>query len=414
MGVATDPGIELLRESHRGFALLRVDGRTVAVQPLGGALSPAAVRAGAFRLALGAEDAVELEQVVATWSDAVAAIDRAAARFVAGDHAEAAALASEVHVRFPALFAALTTAPAPAQPVAEREIALAMLRWARGDAAAAFDHLRTCWRTAPRDASFETLMLQGAAAAARDLTAAGRGAEGSMLVATAIGELHANRCAIVRQDHAGHVLWRHPEVTRRVRGIVQVGAHEGGEIDAFCRLGFRHQIYFEPVPEPFAVLAARVAALDPARFTAQASPLAISDRIGTRRFFRGNHTHDSSFLDLDPARSPLHAANRHVGSFEVATTTLDELARRGVFDPAAHDLLFVDVQGAEHEVVLGARDVLRRVRFVCLEVSHAPVYAGAWTPERLHALMAAAGFERRDEMATPGSEQSDVLYARAR
>jgi FkbM family methyltransferase len=132
-------------------------------------------------------------------------------------------------------------------------------------------------------------------------------------------------------------------------------------------------------------------------------PLALSDRAGEASFhvssgrppeeFAGkdwNYGNKSSSL-LAPARSdPMYGWIEFKETIKVRTGTLDEFCR----ERAIHrvDFVHMDVQGAEHLVLQGARTMLPHVLALWLEVSDQQLYAGQRLRRDIEKCMQAHGF----------------------
>ncbi|GEM_PF-767782 len=240
----------------------------------------------------------------------------------------------------------------------------------------------------------------------------GREEEASALLAEAERRLRQKEIESALADMGNHVLWESPEVCELVEGVILVGANIGDEVDAFCRLGFTNQCYFEPVDRAWDELVRQLAKIDPERFRVRAFKLALGDRAGTFDFFEGRESGNSSFLDLSPNRSEHHRHNIHARRIPIETETLDRLVARGEVDLEGHNLLFMDVQGFEHQVLLGARRSLESIDFVVLEVSYAEIYEGNPLSGETRAFMEELGFDFYKECPGPFPEQGDAIYVR--
>lgn len=77
----------------------------------------------------------------------------------------------------------------------------------------------------------------------------------------------------------------------------------------------------------------------------------------------------------------------------VRATTLDKFFRESGVESV--DLMWLDLQGAELQVLRGARDYLDVVDCIYLEISDKPMYAGACTFAELHEFLSGSGFSLR-------------------
>lgn len=244
------------------------------------------------------------------------------------------------------------------------------------------------------------LQLVGEAAAARRMLAVLR-----RLVDT------ARIAGICRRFHP-HVVWTRPDLLRHVRGVLQVGANVGDESECWSALGMRNLIAFEPVPSAFATLQDNLQRHAPEGATWTAVPLAVADRCGEFEFWQGLQTGNSSFFELHPTRSEFHQRNRHDRRIVVTTTTLDDYFAGRDDLVGQHNLMFIDVQGAEHLVILGAKRCLSRIDYVVMELSEAEIYTGTKSIAAMDELMAQHDFDKVAQLPNGFPEQVDALYAR--
>jgi FkbM family methyltransferase len=142
---------------------------------------------------------------------------------------------------------------------------------------------------------------------------------------------------------------------------------------------------------------------------------ALGERPGQVTINRNEFVPSSSILPMAELHRKAFPYTKRATEVIVGIVPLDEFLGL-VVEPA---LLKIDVQGYELNVLRGATEVLPLCTGVVLEVSWAPLYHGAATPERLAELLSAAGFEHRarvDELYHPKSPrtllQSDEFWAR--
>ncbi len=348
----------------------------------------------------------ELERQLATWRQAAAPLQELAAALVVNDEARAAAPLTRLTALAPRLrlWAIEAYQRWPEDTTAQTVLGLCCV--ALGRRKEAFFHLLRAgsrWHAeSPRGLLLGAAAMQllGDAAAARVMLTALR-----RLVETA-------RIANIVRHFTHHVVWTRPDLLRHVRGVIQVGANVGDEADCWAALGVRSLLAFEPVPDAFARLCVNLRRHAPAGSRWQPVQLAVADRCGELEFWQGRETGNSSFLELHPERSEFHRKNQHSRRIVVPTTTLDTWFDEHPGELAAHNLMFIDVQGAEHLVIEGARRCLRSIDYVVMELSEAEIYTGTWTIAQMDALMASCGFDKVAQEPNGFPEQVDALYVR--
>jgi FkbM family methyltransferase len=201
---------------------------------------------------------------------------------------------------------------------------------------------------------------------------------------------------IVPDDHVASIEHFLAALPFAPSGVVHVGAHEGQEVASYLRAGCARIVLVEANPEHCATLRERFAG------TPEVTVLeyAVSDVSGPAELrlhaSRSGDTQASSLLALK--RFADAGTLRAVGSVPVTAITLDELFPRHGLDPAQHELLVVDVQGAEAHVLRGAAATLPLLRAVLCEVELVELYDGAPPEEEIVATLAAAGFARTDRL----------------
>ena len=196
--------------------------------------------------------------------------------------------------------------------------------------------------------------------------------------------------------------------------LIDVGASSGtftDSINKFC--GVHRAILVEPIPKRCEELQSK---FPKERF--QIVSAAVGDQEGELKMDILKWEYASSVL---PAVRALPDVSLGL-DMEVAETittrmlTLDGICAQEHFDEPI-DLLKVDVQGAEHLVLAGAKAVLPRVRAMWLEVSFRPLYVGSLTFEGIHDQCREAGFilaNLKEGFRSANGEllQADALFVR--
>jgi 2-O-methyltransferase len=173
-----------------------------------------------------------------------------------------------------------------------------------------------------------------------------------------------------------------------IEHIVIVGANDGGEIHRL-RLAYPRSSFlcFEPSPVWYNKLTEN---FREAKYV-EARRLALSESSGTATFHELPLAGNGSLLvpDREHWSSFNQVRDNKVVSFEVMVSTLDEEAK----DLERIDLLWMDVQGAEGQVIRGGTKTLQRVSAVFMEVAliDSP-YQGALLFPELQAILSDSGF----------------------
>lgn len=200
---------------------------------------------------------------------------------------------------------------------------------------------------------------------------------------------------------------------REVRGVIHVGANDGGERHVYAKHGLR-VLWVEPIPEVFARLQANIAGLP----TQRAVQGLVTDTDGAEceLHISDNHGLSSSILDFKEHRAiwPEVAVSH---TLRMRTTTLDALLRREGIDVNDYGALVMDTQGSELLVLKGAREALRRFKYVKTEAADFESYAGCCQVKDIDSFMADCGYRpsvRVKFAAHPGGgAYYDIVYRRA-
>lgn len=197
-----------------------------------------------------------------------------------------------------------------------------------------------------------------------------------------------------------------------VTGVLQVGSSIGQELDYFLAHGVTHGAFIEPLDGPFAILRHRCAASD--------GFLPIQALCGSRdgaevQFHVALNNGESSSI-LAPKTHLVHYPEVQFPiTMMLNMFTLDRIF--GAVTQQRPDiaerinLLFMDVQGAELEVLKGANGVLNRVDYIYTEVSLGGGYEGAATLEDVITALRLYGF-RLHEVAIGETGWGNAMFIR--
>ena len=179
--------------------------------------------------------------------------------------------------------------------------------------------------------------------------------------------------------------------------IFDVGAHHGESLEFFNEIYPNSHIYcFEPDPDSYDVLRKNFPD-HPNTYN-----LAISDQVGEVSFYRNPISHTNSLhkvnLKSNDSIKIREARATNMSDFSdvvnqkiiVPCTTLNTFVNENDVDSI--DLLKIDVQGAEKEVLSGAKDILHMVEAVIVEVSLFDYYESSNNFLDVENILIPAGF----------------------
>jgi len=214
------------------------------------------------------------------------------------------------------------------------------------------------------------------------------------------------------------ILDTHIHLLKNVKGVIQCGMGEGAdEVGVWNSHGIKNQIYIEALPSNFSGgLLPQVERCKSDDKNIQCFQVAVSDVDGEADFYVSNQPDSSSLLPFSGSRLPQHYKLSTVSMIKIKTVKLDTLVKQENIDLSKYNLLFLDVQNAEHLVLAGAKDLLSFMDYVCMEVGET---VGAYSNSLLYGdyipLMDGLGFaeiakyEHRDPPDGP-IVAYDVLY----
>jgi len=211
-----------------------------------------------------------------------------------------------------------------------------------------------------------------------------------------------------------------------IKGVIHVGAHEGGETLHYVNQRIKNVVMIEANPHRYEHL---VESLNTGRYCVWCTPLqykyfndeeaeilkgykshnyAITDKEdGTITFNLSNYDGgtDSVFKINEWGRDSSWVPYEHVDSVDVPTTTLDKLIQ----NTADYNFLNIDVEGAELLVLKGAHKLLDGIDYIMLESQDKIRFEGSCTREELVHLLKEYNFELVEYFDT-GKQWGDCLF----
>lgn len=165
--------------------------------------------------------------------------------------------------------------------------------------------------------------------------------------------------------------------------ILDIGGCEGEESIRYSRIFPFSSIYiFEPLPENQKLIAENLEKYKVENVTM--IPIAVSDEKGISQFHvsSGHPQHESNELDwnfgnkssslLSPEKANNHLWLQFSEKINVETLTLDSFFIENKMDEV--DFIHMDVQGAELKVLMGAKQCIKKIKAIWLEVADIELY----------------------------------------
>jgi FkbM family methyltransferase len=191
-----------------------------------------------------------------------------------------------------------------------------------------------------------------------------------------------------------------------VRGVVHVGANDGAEVEWYLDHVCTPVLCFEPHPDAFERGLKRWWK-EPVTYIR----LALGETAGQLTMHLPENGDDEKTSRYHPIPTLGHdwTAVPLGQSLKVPVARFDEWAKENEVDLEPFNALVVDVQGMELEVLRGFGECLNGFAYLCVELSHRPVYEGEASADEVVTYLAKRGFWRETEI----EEHDDVLFAKA-
>lgn len=161
-------------------------------------------------------------------------------------------------------------------------------------------------------------------------------------------------------------------------GVLQIGANNGQEVKKFTTEGIGYGVFVEPLPKAFEQL--KNAVSRNADYVA-VNALCASESGQEKSFFVSEKAGGSSSMLKPTGHLDIHPEVGFDNELILRTTTVDDIVKNLRLEGHEKlvdklDLLYIDVQGAELDVLKGSEEFLTKAKFVFAEVSHGGLYEG--------------------------------------
>lgn len=188
----------------------------------------------------------------------------------------------------------------------------------------------------------------------------------------------------------------------KVTGLIHAGAHKGEEAPVYSALGFGAVTWIEAIPKLAKELEA---VIQPPSKVINAT---LWSSPGKKMTFKVTNSSGSSSL-FELKNHKIEYPQIHVKEvIDVKTQTLDQLNVSG----PEKNMIVLDLQGAEYEALVGAKQTLSGIDYVITEVNRRELYEGIKLVTDLDGLLKTDEFIR---VATRWTRRGwgEALYIRA-
>jgi len=169
---------------------------------------------------------------------------------------------------------------------------------------------------------------------------------------------------------------------------IDVGAHRGDfvkELSTCVKL--EKAILIEPIPEFVEILKEKLNNKDYLIFQNVITDIDKSEKD----FLINEMPATSSLFEFNSQMEELNNINTNLKNKQkVITRTIDSIVIETKLKKI--DILKIDVQGAEHLVINGAKETLKKTKFAYIELSFKPLYKGSSVFHEIYKLMENHGF----------------------
>lgn len=186
--------------------------------------------------------------------------------------------------------------------------------------------------------------------------------------------------------------------------ILHIGAHEAEELDLYISNGWKDVVWVEAIPEKYEIVKHKISSYE----NMKVFNYAVWIESGlTFDFYQTNNGQSSSIYPLKK-HSQVYPDIIVDKIISVNTITVDDLMKNIGWQP---DLIYLDIQGAEYEALLGAKNTLNKTKYIYTEVSYDELYDGAKLEPELTAMLEKFNFHKKLEVKAIDS-WGDAFYVK--
>ena len=189
-----------------------------------------------------------------------------------------------------------------------------------------------------------------------------------------------------------------------ITGVIHVGGHYGEELQDYIDEGIQDIVLFEPLTENFNILKDKAENLNA---NIQGYQVALGSHEGDTTMYVSDNEKQSSSILKPKVHLTHHPHVKFPETEEVSVDLLDN------YNTGNYNFLNMDVQGYELEVLKGATETLKQIKYVYCEVNRDEVYENNAYVEEIDEFLAGYNMERV-ETDWQGDIWGDALYTKTK
>lgn len=189
-------------------------------------------------------------------------------------------------------------------------------------------------------------------------------------------------------------------------GVIHVGGHWGEEAEDYYSNGVKKTIWVEADPNSFKILTQI-----PYNFCHFYNNC-VSDKDGDDVTFyvSNNEGQSSSILELEYHKIA-HQEVEYIDSFKTKTITLDTLLKDEQL--SEYDFLNADIQGAELLMLKGAKETLKHIKYIYIEVNEKELYKDCGLIGEIDEFLSQYNFKRVETEWAGNFGWGDAFYVKS-
>ena len=175
------------------------------------------------------------------------------------------------------------------------------------------------------------------------------------------------------------IIEKFKEITKDVESpiVIELGGCDGYHTNIMCKaLSERHSSFIYHVLEPVESLSNSISRVVEWCKNVEVSTMAISAQTGQMTFYKSDNKYYGSSSIRKPKRAFEFWQDMSFQESTCQAITLDDFVKSKSIEGKVIDWIWADVQGAEKDLIEGAKNTMKNVRYFYTEFMEYEVYEG--------------------------------------